>query len=642
MSPPKPPSDRYTAGSSILHGLYATTVSLVPFLGRNVPDDLAQLRQQYDGLLAADSERLQRMDLHSKENSLSRTLPGSADHLRDDDYGRKNRTSPTDEIPRHNLLLPLGKAVTVKHAYRIAGQTPECHVDERAETPEERYRSDTMEKIVWASYRASRGETTFSSAAWDASELGAAVFDLYFDDAQGLPVFRRCDPKGVVLVQGIDDPHDFERVYRSWDAPLQTVAAQYGDKVFRDQPVQVEALAKHHTLGKTDYVRIVQMCDKGRVVRFACGIGGGETVGLYEFDHSYGFCPYIVIPNIGPYEDVWGWSDYEFVRDLVHYIPRLLSREADILRTVANGAMIERNTGNNPHTVKKVVGEGGVLQSRREGTVEPIATPDVPAFHETHSDRAMDLFKMLGFAPDAAWGLPGSGSGTDRGMQLQPLLEYTAMKQLNWQAGLARMFSYGYRMIESHLKATKTYRGDRPGKGGKRIPFVLQLGPDLEAATQESTDADGMPFEITYPRTPKELFDGDYSVRFVWRSRVDPDDPQYVMSEVNKFTQGLQSMQTTLENLGFQAPEEEMRRIEKEAERFPWVNQGLVSLLMAQLRGNAQGTGGGAPADMGGAVSGAMDTMLASGGGAGGGALNADAATSALGPSAVGTPYGGA
>jgi hypothetical protein len=32
----------------------------------------------------------------------------------------------------------------------------------------------------------------------------------------------------------------------------------------------------------------------------------------------------------------------------------------------------------------------------------------MPSFAENHGDRAMELLKMLGFAPDAAWGKPGS------------------------------------------------------------------------------------------------------------------------------------------------------------------------------------------------------------------------------------------
>lgn len=604
--------------------------------------DLLDIRAEYANLAAAQQDRIARMERYRREGSLARESEakrGSLDIL--EDYGRQARQT-SQEAPRHGFRLPLAKAVTLKHAYRISGQLPDIVVDERAETEEERYRSDVMEKIGWGIMRASRADTTFASGAWDGSELGSTVFDLYWDEGLQLPRFRRCDPVGCLAVQGLDDPHDFQRFYRAWDAPLRTVAAEYRDQTFRGQPVLTHELAAHHTDGGgEDMVRIVQVCGPQHVIRFAMGADlEAGIVGLYEFQHNYGFVPYFVIPNIGPYEDVWGWADYEFIRELAHYIPALLSREADVLRSVANGGVIEQGTGAMPHTIKKVISEGGVLPSKREGSVQPIEAPEMPSFHETHSQRAFELFKMLGFSPDAAWGLPGSGSGTDRGMQLQPLMEYTAMKKLNWQAGLARMFGAAYRMIEQNMSQPTKVRGYKVSRTGKRTPFLLDFGPGSPQASIQKTDEDGFAEPVDLPNTPKELFDGDYDVRFSWRDRVDPEDPQYVMAEMNKFTQGAQSLETTLENLGFEAPQDEMIRIEKEAERFPWINQGLVSLLMAQLRGNAQGTGGGAPTDAAGAVGGAMETMAGLGGGGQSGALNADAGVAAMG--GTGEMYGSA
>ena len=605
--------------------------------------ELIDLHAEYLNLLSAANERVSRMNAYRAENNGVRS-PASEQHFRDnDDYGRKSRNR-VDEPTRQHIALPLGKALTVKHAYRIAGQLPDVFCDQRDETPQERYRSDTIEKVVWAIIRASGGETTFTDAAWDGSELGSSCFDVYFDVDKQMPLVRAIDPTGIVEVQGVDDPHDFQRVYRTWDAPLAAVQAMYRDLSFRGQPVRVDEIAPYRKDGDGEWVRIISLCDKGRAIRFAAGDKAEQVVGLYEVEHNYGFVPYVVIPNIGPYRDVWGWADYEFVRHLVAYLPALFSREADVLRSVANGGVIESGTGANPHTVAKVAREGGVLPSKRDGKVEPIQPPDMPQFHETHSERAMDFYKMLGFAPDAAWGLPGSGSGTDRGLQLQPLLEYTAMKQKNWMAGLSRLYGMALQMVEQKTVTSVRYRGSRPsGKlSGPGHAFTLLLGPDEAALEQEIDGGSGFPQTIEYPRTPKDLLDGDYYVRFAWRNRVDPDDPSYVMSELNKFGQGAQSLETTLENLGVQAPEDEMRRIEKESERFPWVNQGLVSLLMAQFRGNAQGTGGGAPADSQGALSGAMETMSGLGGGGQSGALDADAGASALGPSSVGDPYGGA
>lgn len=604
------------------------------------PDDLVDLSIEFGNLHAAASERLTRYQSYRDEQNVVRAPDNAEAFAQTRDYGRKPKGAAG--LPkRHEIRLPLGKAMTVKHSYRIAGRLPDVVVDQRDSSKQESHRSDVMEKIVWAIIRASRGDTTLTSAAWDASEVGAACLDIYFDEATQMPLFRRIDPAGVIEVQGVDDPHDFERVFRFWEAPLASIAAQYREKTFRGEPVDVSGLSPHKKgANGQDVVMIVSVCDREKVTRFACGAKDQAVVGLYEYQHGYGFTPYVVIPNIGPYEDVWGWGDYEFVRSLVSYLPLLFSREADILKAVANGGMVEYGTGQTPEAVAKVQRDGGVLPSKREGKVVPIEAPDMPAFHETHSQHGMEFMKMLSFTPDAAWGLGSAGSGTDRGLQLQPLLEYTAMKQMNWAAGLSRMFGMAFKMIELKMVGSNTYRGSKPGPGGRKQPFVFELGPSVDSLQAPVDGADGIPEMVELPRTPKKLFDGDYEVRFNWRNRVDPDDPQYVMSELNKFQQGIQSLETTLANLGVQAPEDEMKRIEAEAERFPWVNQGLVTLLLGQIRGNAQGQGGGAPVDQAGAMQGAMQTMMGGGGGQSG-ALNADAGAGAL-DGGMGQLYGGA
>ncbi len=554
-------------------------------------DDLLMQRAEFMALAQQASERTTRMDTYRKEQNAVRdprlnVQNGSATP----DYGnraRRNRTS--NKRQRHNIPLPLGKAMTVKHAYRIAGSLPEIVVDQRDESPAERHRSDWMEKIAWAVFRASHGETTISSGAWNGSEVGSAVFEVCMDYKTNLPVFKSVDPIGILEVQGANDPHDFQRLYHAWDVPLASVQMEYRDKAFRGAPIDVTQLAAHHVTGGVEMTRLVQSNDRDKKTRFALS-GQGGTVGLWEEYHNYGFVPYVIIPNIGPYEDVWGFADYEFVRALTQYITGLFSREADVLKAVAAGAYQEAGTGVNTETLATIIAEGGVASTKRETSIEPIKPADMPSFSEGHNDRAMDMLKMLGFAPDAAWGLPGSGSGTDRGLQLQPLLEYTAMKQLNWQAGLARLFGYAYQIFEKKQIGSTKISGGIPSRSGRRTPFSFVVGPtDQPLTAPGETGADGYAETVELPTTAKELFDGDYCVRFNWRNRVDPEDPQYVMSELNKFQQGIQSMETSLENLGVQAPEDEMKRIEKEAERFPWINDGRVAMLTAQMRGNAQG-----------------------------------------------------
>jgi hypothetical protein len=599
--------------------------------------DLGACAAEYRQLSAAASERLRRFEDYRSEANAVRDPAVKAQNPDISDYGRRpnNRSMPQ----RHRIPLPLGKAMTVKHAYRIAGALPDIYVDQREESPEENHRSDTMEKIAWAIMSESKVETAFSSAAWNASEVGSACFDLYFDYTRNMPIFRSVDPAGILEVRGSEDPHDFHRIYRFWKAPVASIQLEYRGKTFRGEPIPLDNISSVPGKDGVAWATIVQMCDREQLLRFVCW--ADREIGLYELVHNYGFSPYVVIPNIGPYEDVWGWADYEFVRSIAYYIQQLFSREADVLKAVAAGAYQEDGTGMASSEIAKIIANGGIASIKQGRNIQPIQAADMPSFAESHSDRAMTLMKMLGFSPDAAWGLPGSGSGTDRGLQLQPLLEYTAMKQLNWQTGLNRLFSMAYQMIERKMVGNSTYRGATPkGRGGTRQPFSLFFGQSAAPTQSDQDGSDGIPTLVDLPNTPKELFDGDYNARFVWRNRVDPEDPQYVASELNKFQTGAQSLETTLENLGVQAPEDEMRRIEAESERFPWINDGRVQMLIAQMRGNAQGQGGGQPPEPG--MEDSMDTFASTDAGGQSGALNTDAGFNSLGPQSVGVPYGGA
>jgi hypothetical protein len=407
---------------------------------------------------------------------------------------------------------------------------------------------------------------------------------------------------------------------------------------------------------------VVQACDRNRCVRFALGVrerlGSKRNVPLWEWTHNLGFVPYVVIPNIGPERDVWGWADYEFVRGLVAYLPQLLSREADILKMVANGAFIEKGTGQSPQTVKSTVQKGGILPSRRDGTVEPIQAPEVPSFQEAHAGRAMELFKMLGFAPDAAWGGADTRSGADRTLQMQPLVEYTAMKQTNWVNGLARMGRMCFRMIEQLQVLDATYRGAKvSGRTGQRQAFQpFKIGPQQppvnlgmqqpeptgdpmldDPAMQGMLSAEHDGEEIVVPASPAELFDGDYNIRFAWQNRIDPDDPAYVLSELNKFSQAAQSLRTTLEHLGIPAPEDEMKLIEDEAERFPWLRQGMIALIKNQLQQEGDASAGAqTPSGQLADLSGGLEMTQTKDGSA----LDSDAGAAALG--GISQLYGGA
>jgi hypothetical protein len=586
-------------------------------------DELAFYAQEFEQLRMIHGDRLARYRDYRAELELSRRKQAIR-QSEIDDYGQERLAPNTPR--RHAIALPFGQALTVKHAYRVAGRPPDAVVDRREENESERYRSNVMEKLVWAIYGASNGDVQLSDGAWDGSQVGSCVFDLYFDQARQLPVFREVDPATFLDVPGDEDPHHFTRVYRFWETPVVTLRADYAGKSFRGEPIPVADIGSYRKEGTTELALTVQMCDRRRALRF---VMGKRPVPLYELQHDLGFTPYVVIPNLGPERNVWGWSDYEFVRDLVDYLPRLFSREADLIRMVSSGVYLEQGTGLSGARLTSIFRQGGFVPGKRDAQLTPIGTAEVPSFEPHHHDMGLAYFKMLGFSPDADWGESGATSGSDRSLQLTPSYQLSGLKQINWGSGLSRLYSYAFQMFERKQtgpayvsgvqRSTSTRREER---FGFRFPQ-----PD---PPPDSVDLEGP------PQTAEELFAGNYQVRFVWQNKVDPDDPAYVASELNKFQQGAQSLETTLENLGNNAPEEEMRRIEAEADRFPWIRQGQIALLKAQMQQGAQGEGGGpppAPADYGAAG----DTMAQPDGRA----LDLDALTGTL-NNGVGTPYGGA
>lgn len=542
---------------------------------------------EFEVLLATEASRIKRMEDYRKENAAARE--SSLNVQTQTDYGRATTRRP--DFSSHRFALPFGKALNVKHSFRIAGRLPDAIVDRLDETPEERHRSDVMEKMWWGIVRESNGDVQFADGAWDSSELGAAVIEAWMDVKKQMPLFRAIDPAGFLAVRGVNDPHDFQRTYRFWKAPLASVLAEYRNRVDAEHLAAIQA-------NPSGEVQIVQVCDQNKTVRFAHGfsptgnVQERNNVELFRLQHDYGFCPYVVIPNLGPERAIWGWSDYEFVRELIDYLCKHLGREADILRFVASGAMMVKGSKLTPAAVKKLLAEGGVIPVGKEGDIEPVEAPQVPAFAEAHADRVLNFFEMLGFAPKAAWGDGNAGSGSDRGLQLGPMLELTSMKQINWGAGLGRLGSMLFRMIEMKQAGNARYAGVAQ-RGGRRSPFRLTLGPDAPASKTTVQNELGDNQDVPLSMNPVEIIGGDYNIRFSWPTRLDPDDPAYVASELQKFQAGVQSARTTLEKFGVESPEDELKLIEQENEDHPWLRQGMLKLIEMQLGADQQGANDG-------------------------------------------------
>jgi hypothetical protein len=237
------------------------------------PDDylsrVQTLATEFRALQAGDTERLQRMKTYRDEMEAAR-VDTLVPKEKGGDYGR---TAKRDgETPRHRFTFPFAQALTIKHSFRIAGRLPDAQVDRREETPEERHRSDAMEKIWWGIVRASKGDVRLAAAAHDASGLGAACLEVYWDAEAQMPHFRDVDPSASSSSRA-----SMTRTTSSAStASGRSMLASLGGPVPRPLRGRSEAArrgllrAPGRPNGK---VCIVQMTDKNRTVRFALGYG---------------------------------------------------------------------------------------------------------------------------------------------------------------------------------------------------------------------------------------------------------------------------------------------------------------------------------------------------------------------------------
>ncbi len=538
------------------------------------------------------------------------------------DYGRKIRS---DDLERHDLKIPYAHPITQKHAYRVAGRMPDILCRRRDSSAPERYRADTIEKILCAVYGDSQAQLQFASGAHDASLLGAACFDLYYDIEDQMPYFRAVHPGGILVIPGIRDPHQFKRVYRFWNVSVASFRAEYKGVEFPGGQTVLDVMPD----GDTNSITLIRMSD-GEYHRLMAG-----GVLLEERRHDYGFAPYIVIPNLGPTHKIWGYSDYEFYRHVAAYYEAVMSRQADLLRAVANGTLIDENSGQDPADIRKGAREGAVIPVRKDGDIRPLEVPQIPAFTDSHVQSIRTALNDLSGTPPAAWGDIGAASGSDRALQMMPQIELTALKQINWAAGLERMNAMLLQMIEKKQLDSKTFTGTKTRKYAQTAYSIT-----LNAASTESVELvdengnqmlDSQGEIVTAPQNPKELIAGDYRTSVIFQQRLDRDDPNFILAELNKFQQGAQSLYTTLTNLGVESPEDEMRLIEQEAERFPWLRSGLIAMIKNQL--DSQQSQGDPAAG--------IDATQNGGGGASG-AFNFDAFSRGLGGDVPGAPFGGA
>jgi hypothetical protein len=384
----------------------------------------------------------------------------------------------------------------------------------------------------------------------------------------------------------------YARVYRSWTTPVAALVASYRNRninPFHDDfgPVSVEQLVPNE--GGED----VNRCTVHEVSTDAFKLRWCGSVKLLEYEHGYGICPWAVGANIGPNRQIWGYADTELMADAAIYFQSLMGKQADVVSFAARGAYQDTGTGQPSAKVVEILKKGGVLPGREGAEIKPIEAAGQPSFVSEHLDMAHRAMLEVGFTTTASWSSAEAGastSGSESGMRLQPTVELARLKQVNMSWALARVNEIILQIAERKILPDDglSYRGALPLPNGRVQPFKIKLGGVPDGQLPEEF------LQIADTSLPTAI-DGNYDTNVIFTDRLDVYDPQYALSELSKFTQGAQSLRTTLENLGCQDPDNEIGQIVKEAEQNPWMRSGMIELIKQQIE---QGGGGGGDVPM--------------------------------------------
>jgi hypothetical protein len=507
------------------------------------------------------------------------------------DYGR--RFLGTGPNGKHDIRLPYLLATMIKHTHRVASKVPDVRVDRADQSLAERWRQYALERYLAVCWARSDAAVQIQDGAWDGSGVGAVAFEVDYHIKDQIGCFYARAPEGIVIVPDPVTVWPFQRVYRSWTTSVAALKATYNgrdvspfDSTFG--PVAVEDLVPDEGGDKdTNRCTVHEVSTPEFKLRW-CG-----SVELYYIEHNYGICPWVVVPNVGPRRKLYGYGDVEMLADAALYYQMLMSKQADVTAFAARGAYTEENTGQNAELISSIIASGGVVPIREGSEIKPIEAPTQPAFVSDHLDAAHRAIMEIGFTTTASWASSDAAatSGSESGMRLQPSVELARLKQVNLAWALAKVNEIILRIAERKISADDglIYRGAIPLPNGRSEPFKLKLG----GATGEGTIPDEFR-EVPDTSLPTAI-GGSYETNVIFTDRLDMYDPQHSLQELSKYSQGAQSLRTTLENLGCQDPDNEIGLIVKEAEANPWMRQGMIALVLAQLKASEGQGGSGLP-----------------------------------------------
>jgi hypothetical protein len=468
------------------------------------------------------------------------------------------------EWPKHKpkLIYNLVKRISMRYSSLLTGKGFQVQVPVLAPNDMDlRLRSQGVEKLCYRFIEKSGDFSTFSLGSQDGSLLGNTVFKTYIDQKTKWPSFSQCIPDYFYgISSSVNYAGELAKVFYTYKIDIDEARELYGNLDFkgdmdytRDIYLSKEML-NQSTQEKERQVPCLEVWTKDNYM-----LKVGNAV-VYNGANPYGFVPFVSIPNIRKTGRVEGLSDVDDVLPVNEELNQMLSHRAYVVRRWLNPTLIwEGAPKDYAAIIQKIVGGGGVIPTRLGAKLNFLALngqgPDVIEMLERLRLIALENANMNDLALSGnVQGSINTGQSLDR--MLISIITTLEEKHRNWERGLKKLFGQ-LLTLSTHEEAAKEY-GE------------VQVNAD-----KKSAEGGGI---LTLDG---ELVGDIRDVKVIWPGTLARDDAASVSLELQKYQAGVQSLYTTLENLGVDFPDDEIEKIASERSDPRLAPKEQASLLKA-------------------------------------------------------------
>lgn len=491
-------------------------------------------------------------------------------------------------IPRYTRNLC--KPITERFTHYLMGKGFSWNI-ERPNTLEYRESAERAEKILKRILELSQAPLQFDMGARTGSQLGRTIYKVYKKGKKGAEhaCFTYCQPDYFYGIQAGDDHlGDYSVVYYSYPIDIAEARRLWGNRPYKnesdiDQEKRYEVRLDDRTNSdggrlKERRIPVLEVWTKDA---YALVVGGqviynGDTPYRWK-DTGEGYIPFVVIENIRNQGEARGEADIAQARELNEAYNILLSKKFHIVDRYLNPTLVwEGAPQNYAEILAQTLGGGGAIPARLGAKLYFLVHQGPnPAILELEQAIRAAILENSGMSEIALQGtVSGSvNTGPALAAQFQPVLSTIEKKRLEWETGLKKLFAM--------LLDVQERIGDSTVLGQAVVNQTVKSRDDMgdgELVSLSGADIAGL-----------------REVTISWPGVLPKDDFEASRLEMEKASQGFQSIYTTLEKLGEEYPDDEIARIRMEnqdpalrGEKVAEQMRATAPLIAAQARAQQQ------------------------------------------------------